>query len=481
MGGDPRAALGQLKNLNDVGIISDRHYASAYNTITAPNKQAWSLPTYDAIGDQIDAYDPTMDLYGDREEYLKSMITASNLPTGDQKALWERVQDAKRLSEADETNAAYKAGQELLDEYQENFMLGTRDLGTDAENKAIKIYEEIKMPGGRDPKMVLRPEFLESRQKMRSHLSDKLRAYMKKNPEATEEEVRGKVNEWFSTARHLRAAGQDFPVDRSMDYYREGIDLARKMESEYMAKIADEGPTEEQMEQLKTQSSVFDPQSSRYDYHGAVAAGLKRDSKKHWHSRDPETGMILKGVNHETFHETFDGETSKKVGNRFYYRPSTRRYYSLKESEAEYGDVDVTEDLRKIRDKQAPKKKAYLDAGWKSLEQSQQNLKKKEEAKKKADPDWRKTYVKPSKAPKKEHKPFTSIKLSQEFIDKVKKPASEQTGKEFMDEVFNRLEKELGRSLTKEEKQLVREEAMRLELDESMRKSLDKTADKLAE
>jgi len=49
-------------------------------------------------------------------------------------------------------------------------------------------------------------------------------------------------------------------------------------------------------------TSPFDPEGSGYDYESAKSAGLKPDPKtKHWSSRNPQTGQMLKGRKHPTW------------------------------------------------------------------------------------------------------------------------------------------------------------------------------------
>jgi len=53
---------------------------------------------------------------------------------------------------------------------------------------------------------------------------------------------------------------------------------------------------------------IFDPEGADYDYATARAAGLDVDATGHWPSRDPRTGVILKGRNHPTYALTEQGE-----------------------------------------------------------------------------------------------------------------------------------------------------------------------------
>ena len=71
----------------------------------------------------------------------------------------------------------------------------------------------------------------------------------------------------------------------------------------------------------------FDPEGSGYDYESAEKAGIKPDATGHWQSRDPKTGLLLKGKNHETWHKTVKGEA--EAGYEI-YKGEDGRYYSRK-------------------------------------------------------------------------------------------------------------------------------------------------------
>lgn len=71
---------------------------------------------------------------------------------------------------------------------------------------------------------------------------------------------------------------------------------------------------------------AFDPESDAYDMASALAAGLKADETGHWPSRDPRTGLLLKGRKHKTWPLTLEGEEAAGMeiyqqGNRWYSRP----------------------------------------------------------------------------------------------------------------------------------------------------------------
>lgn len=82
----------------------------------------------------------------------------------------------------------------------------------------------------------------------------------------------------------------------------------RALESPPDLKSADEGvpakPTYRDFAAAamgKIKPEKFDPEGDGYDYETARAAGLKPDATGHWPSRDPNTGVLLKGKAHETF------------------------------------------------------------------------------------------------------------------------------------------------------------------------------------
>lgn len=74
------------------------------------------------------------------------------------------------------------------------------------------------------------------------------------------------------------------------------------------------------------QQQTFDPEGTGYDYATARAAGISPDETGHWGSRDPRTGMLLKGRRHKTFWMTEEAE--KKGGYEIY--KENGRYYSRK-------------------------------------------------------------------------------------------------------------------------------------------------------
>ncbi|HUV84871.1 MAG TPA: hypothetical protein VMV86_04130 [Methanosarcinales archaeon] len=59
----------------------------------------------------------------------------------------------------------------------------------------------------------------------------------------------------------------------------------------------------------------------RWVYHKDLA-----DYVVHGASFNPETGMLLKGKKHKTFHLT--QQTEDKLGNEIYWNPKVKRYFS---------------------------------------------------------------------------------------------------------------------------------------------------------
>ena len=77
----------------------------------------------------------------------------------------------------------------------------------------------------------------------------------------------------------------------------------------------------------KSVNALFDPRGSGYDFAGAEAAGIGPDTTGHWGSRDPQTGMILKGYGHPTFYKTIAADEG--LGYRIVEGPDGR-FYSIK-------------------------------------------------------------------------------------------------------------------------------------------------------
>jgi hypothetical protein len=76
----------------------------------------------------------------------------------------------------------------------------------------------------------------------------------------------------------------------------------------------------------------FDPEGEGYDYDQARAAGMGPDEEGHWQSREPGSGMMLKGRKHPTFNKGVEedrklGYGLEKQGGRYYTKPF-KRYYA---------------------------------------------------------------------------------------------------------------------------------------------------------
>jgi len=69
----------------------------------------------------------------------------------------------------------------------------------------------------------------------------------------------------------------------------------------------------------------FDPEGDGYDYETAQKHGIKPDKTGHWQSREPKTGLILKGRKHKTWNLTEEGE--RKAGYTI-FKGKDSRYYS---------------------------------------------------------------------------------------------------------------------------------------------------------
>jgi hypothetical protein len=102
------------------------------------------------------------------------------------------------------------------------------------------------------------------------------------------------------------------------------LDVARRVNSSAKKRRAEGG-------------SVFDPRGEGYDYDTARAAGFGPDNTGHWPSRDPRTGVLLKGTGHPTWSKTLEGE--RAAGMEVYERDG--RMYS-RPRRADGGEVDDT-------------------------------------------------------------------------------------------------------------------------------------------
>ena len=87
---------------------------------------------------------------------------------------------------------------------------------------------------------------------------------------------------------------------------------------------------------IKVPYSVFDPEGKDYDETTArrverAVGGMYDPMTQHWASLDPQTGMLLKGINHPSIQETLDREAElgneiiKKEDGRYYSVPKTNK------------------------------------------------------------------------------------------------------------------------------------------------------------
>lgn len=76
--------------------------------------------------------------------------------------------------------------------------------------------------------------------------------------------------------------------------------------------------------------AAFNPEGTGYDMESARKAGLQPDANGHWPSRDPKTGLLLKGAGHETWSKTIEGEKAagmevkKGPDGRYYSQPAVK-------------------------------------------------------------------------------------------------------------------------------------------------------------
>lgn len=89
----------------------------------------------------------------------------------------------------------------------------------------------------------------------------------------------------------------------------------------------------------------YDNPDQYYDYRTAEEVGDMYDPKsKHWASRDPRTGMILKNPKHPTFGMAI--REDKADGYSLYIDSSTGRYYTLRPGE--YATSPYKPTLRRV-------------------------------------------------------------------------------------------------------------------------------------
>ena len=88
-------------------------------------------------------------------------------------------------------------------------------------------------------------------------------------------------------------------------------------------------------------AAKFDPDGAGYDMESAKAAGLKAEpdpetGEPHWPSRDPKSGLLLKGRGHETWAKTVEGE--RKAGYQI-FKGNDGHYYSIMDNTVVPNDV----------------------------------------------------------------------------------------------------------------------------------------------
>ena len=99
---------------------------------------------------------------------------------------------------------------------------------------------------------------------------------------------------------------------------------------------------------VEARLAPFDPEGSGYDYASAKTAGVKPDEGGHWPSRNPKTGMLLKGRGHKTWHKTIAGEEAAGYAIR---RGDDGRYYSFPKKTAMAPHPSRAEILTRKKDK----------------------------------------------------------------------------------------------------------------------------------
>lgn len=117
-------------------------------------------------------------------------------------------------------------------------------------------------------------------------------------------------------------------------YLRSGVTRLSDMRDHYN-KFADGGPLKDE----------YDNPDHYYDYITAEKAENMYDPKtKHWSSRDPRTGMILKNPKHPTFDRAIREDMSS--GYSPYIDSSTGRYFTL--NPEEYATSPYKPTLRRV-------------------------------------------------------------------------------------------------------------------------------------
>lgn len=135
-------------------------------------------------------------------------------------------------------------------------------------------------------------------------------------------------------------------------YLDNGISSIASMKKHYN-KLAGGGP-------LK---SEYDNPEQYYDYNTAEEVGGMYDEKsKHWASRDPRTGMILKNPKHPTFAQAIREDQSS--GYAPFIDVSTSRYFTLRPEE--YSTAPNKHTLRRANIFQTGGSKVIPDTPWRN-------------------------------------------------------------------------------------------------------------------
>ena len=105
---------------------------------------------------------------------------------------------------------------------------------------------------------------------------------------------------------------------RQQDLYRQGVSRGDLKPS----------PTQQEaIDRIPIPTPKFDQMGTGYDYETAAKYGIQPSAiDGHWQSIVPETGQVLKGVNHPTFDKTVEAE--RKMGNNIMY-DETGRLFSM--------------------------------------------------------------------------------------------------------------------------------------------------------
>lgn len=111
---------------------------------------------------------------------------------------------------------------------------------------------------------------------------------------------------------------------------------------------------------------AFNPEGKGYDYKSAMLAGMGPDPKnKHWGSRNPKTGQMLKGRSHKTWNLGVQGETDAGYQIR---KGADGKYYSKKAQ-----NPDNSAFMNKPKKKPTTKKKGVSYAKRQSVAEEEES------------------------------------------------------------------------------------------------------------